>query len=62
MTSTTGGFLKSFKARLQINNVTDRNVILLKSAKATAGAFNPLTSTFNPLTPRGYFLTVSSEF
>ena len=56
------GFLKSFKARLQINNVFDRNVILLKSAKATAGALNPLTSTYNPLTPRGYFLTVSTEF
>jgi iron complex outermembrane receptor protein len=57
-----GAFLRSFKARLQINNVFDRNVILLKSPKATAGVLNPLTSTFNPLTPRGYFLTVSSEF
>ena len=55
-------FLKSFKARLQINNLFDRDVILLKSAKATAGAFNPLTSTFNPLTPRAYFLTISGEF
>ena len=57
-----GAFLRSFKARLQINNLFDRNVVLLKSAKATAGALNPLTSTYNPLTPRGYFLTVSSEF
>ena len=57
-----GGFLKSVKARLQVNNLFNRDVILLKSAKATAGAFNPLTSTFNPMTPRGYFLTVSSEF
>ena len=57
-----GGFLKSYKARLQINNAFDRNVVLIKSVKATAGAYNPLTSTFNPLTPRGYFLTVSTEF
>jgi len=57
-----GGFLKSFKARLQINNLFDRNVILIKSAKATAGALNPLTSTYNPLVTRGYFLTVSGEF
>jgi outer membrane receptor protein involved in Fe transport len=57
-----GSFLKSIKARLQINNLFDRDVILIKSAKATAGALNPLTSTFNPLTPRGYFLTVSGEF
>src|SRR5581483_10101493 len=56
------GFLKSYKVRLQIDNLTDRDVILLKSPKATAGALNPLTSTYNPLTPRGYFLTVSSEF
>jgi iron complex outermembrane receptor protein len=56
------GFLKSLKARLQINNLFDRDVILLKSAKATAGALNPLTSTYNPLTPRGLFLTVSAEF
>ena len=57
-----GGFLKSFKARLQINNLFDRDVLLIKSAKATAGALNPLTSTYNPLVTRGYFLTVSSEF
>ncbi len=57
-----GGFLRSYKARLQVNNLFDRDVIRLKSAKATAGKFNPLTSTFNPLTPRGYFLTVSTEF
>ncbi len=57
-----GGFMKSFKARLQINNLFDRDVVLLKAAKVTAGALNPLTSTYNPLTPRGYFLTVSSEF
>jgi iron complex outermembrane receptor protein len=56
------GFLKSFKARLQINNLFDRDVILIKSAKATAGALNKLTSTYNPLVTRGYFLTVSSEF
>ena len=55
-------FLKSYKARLQVNNVFNRDVILLKSPKATAGALNPLTSTYNPLTPRGYFLTVSGEF
>jgi len=57
-----GSFLKSFKARLQINNLFDRDVILIKSAKATAGALNVLTSTYNPLVARGYFLTVSTEF
>ncbi len=57
-----GSFLKSYKIRLQVNNLFDRKVILLKSAKATAGAFNPLTSTYNPLTPIGFFLTVSTEF
>jgi hypothetical protein len=46
----------------QINNLFDRDVILLKAPKASAGAFNPLTSTYNPLVGRGYFLTVSSEF
>lgn len=55
-------FFKSFKLRLQINNLTNRDVILLKSPKATSGAFNPLTSTYNVLTPRGYFLTGSLEF
>jgi iron complex outermembrane receptor protein len=55
-------FLKSYKARLQVNNLFNRDVILIKSAKATAGALNRLTSTYNPLTPRGYFLTVSTEF
>jgi iron complex outermembrane receptor protein len=57
-----GGFIKSYKARLQINNLFDRDVILLKSARATAGAFNPLTSTYNPIVTRGYFLTLSGEF
>ena len=57
-----GGFLKSYKVRLQVDNIFDRNVILLKSAKATAGALNPLTSTYNPLTPIGFFLTVSGQF
>jgi len=57
-----GNFLKSYKVRLQINNLFDRNVILLKSAKATAGVLNPLTSTYNPLVTRGYFLTFSTEF
>ncbi|MCX6955086.1 MAG: TonB-dependent receptor [Verrucomicrobia bacterium] len=56
------GFLKSYKARLQINNLFNRDVILLKAAKATAGKLNPLTSTYNPLVTRGYFLTVSTEF
>lgn len=55
-------FMKSYKIRLQVNNLFDRKVILLKSAKATAGAFNPLTSTYNPLTPIGFFLTVSGQF
>jgi outer membrane receptor protein involved in Fe transport len=57
-----GAFLKSIKVRLQINNLFNRDVILMKAAKATAGAVNLQTSTFNPLTPRGLFLTVSTEF
>ena len=57
-----GSFLKSYKLRLQVDNIFDRNVILLKSAKATAGALNTLTSTYNPLTPIGFFLTVSGQF
>jgi hypothetical protein len=59
---TPGAFLKSLKVRLQINNLFNRDVILMKSAKATAGAINLQTSTFNPLTPRGMFLTVATEF
>ena len=55
-------WLKSYKARLQVNNLFDRDVILLKSPKAAGGAINPLTSTYNPLTPRGYFFTLSGEF
>lgn len=57
-----GTMLRSYKIRLQVNNLFDRDVRLLKSAKATAGALNPLTSTYNPLVTRGYFLTVSGEF
>ena len=57
-----GTMLRSYKLRLQVNNLFDRDVRLLKSAKATAGALNPLTSTYNPLVTRGYFLTVSGEF
>lgn len=57
-----GSFLKSYKFRLQINNLADRDVVLMKSAKATAGAVNRLTSTYNPLTPRAWFFTLSGEF
>ena len=57
-----GTMLRSYKLRLQVNNLFDRDVRLLKSAKATAGVYNPLTSTYNPLVTRGYFLTVSGEF
>jgi iron complex outermembrane receptor protein len=57
-----GSFLKSYKIRLQVNNLLDRKVSLLKSAKATSGAFNPLTSTYNSLTPIGFFLTASGQF
>jgi iron complex outermembrane recepter protein len=57
-------FFKSYKARLQINNVFDCDIILLKSPKAIKGTTtqDPLASTYNPLTPRGYFLTLSAEF
>jgi outer membrane receptor protein involved in Fe transport len=58
----TNSFLKTYKVRLQVNNLFDRKVNLLKSAKATAGVFDPLTSTYNPLTPIGFFLTVSGQF
>ncbi len=59
------GFLRSFKARLQISNLFDRNVAQLKSPKAVTGSptvLNPLTSTYNLQTPRSYFFTVSGEF
>ena len=36
--------------------------VMLAVAAATAGAVNRLTSTYNPLTPRGVFLTVSGEY
>jgi iron complex outermembrane recepter protein len=57
-----GRFIKSYKFRLQVNDLFDREVQLLKSPKFTNGVFNPLTSTYNPLTPRDYFLTISGEF
>jgi len=50
-------FIKSYKIRLQTNNIFNRDVLLLKAPKA-----NPLTSTYNPLTLRDYFLTISTEF
>ncbi|NBQ58545.1 MAG: TonB-dependent receptor [Opitutaceae bacterium] len=55
-------FLKSYKIRLQVNNLFDRKINLVKSAKYVAGAFDPLTSTYNLLTPIGFFLTVSGQF
>ena len=57
-----GSFMKSYKIRLQVDNLFDRKVILLKSAKATAGVLNTLTSTYNPLTPIGFFLTLSGQY
>ena len=58
-----GSFLKSFKARLQVTNLFDREMQTLAKPKALSlGVLNPLTSTYNVYTPRGYFLTVSSEF
>ncbi len=59
------GFIKSIKARLQINNLFDRDVAQLKSPKAVSGSptvLNPLTSTYNLQTLRSYFLTLSGEF
>lgn len=55
-------FLKSYKVRLQVNNLFDRKINLVKSAKYVGGAFDPLTSTYNLLTPIGFFLTVSGQF
>jgi len=57
-----GGFLKSFKFRLQVNDLFDRQVQLMKSPKFTSGVLNPLTTTYSVLTPRDFFLTVSGEF
>ena len=52
-----GSFLHSIKFRLQINDLFNREVQLLKSPNA-----NPLNSTYSVLTPRDYFFTVSGEF
>ncbi|SDS02687.1 TonB-dependent receptor [Opitutus sp. GAS368] len=51
------GFLHSYKVKLQVDNILDRKVELLKSVNA-----NPLNSTYNVLVPRDYYLTVSAEF
>ncbi len=58
-----GSFLKSVKARLQVTNIFDQKINTLAKPKATTvGVLNPLTSTYNVIPTRGYYLTVSSEF
>ncbi len=52
-----GSFVHSVKARLQVDDLFNRKVQLLKSPKT-----NPLSSTYSVLTPRDLFLTVSAEF
>ncbi|HTB80930.1 MAG TPA: TonB-dependent receptor [Opitutaceae bacterium] len=52
-----GSFIHSVKIRLQVNDLFNRQVQLLKAPKA-----NPLNSTYSVLTPRDYFLTVSGQF
>jgi iron complex outermembrane receptor protein len=52
-----GMFIKSIKLRLQIDDVFDRKVNLLKKPNA-----NPLLATYTVLVPRAYFLTVSGGF
>ncbi len=52
-----GYFLKSVKFRLQVNDLFNRQVQLLKKPSA-----NPLSSTYSVLTPRDWFFTLSGEF
>ena len=50
-------FIKSVKVRMQITDLFDRQVNLLKKPNA-----NPLLSTYSALTPQGMFLTVSGQY
>lgn len=50
-----GGFLHSFKVKVQVNNLLDQHVQVLDSLKSNVGFFNVLPT-------RNYFLTVSGEF
>lgn len=50
-------FIKSVKVRLQIADIFNREVNLLKKPNA-----NPLLSTYTVLAPRSVFLTISAEY
>lgn len=52
-----GNFIKSVKLRMQLTNLTNRDVRLLSTYNA-----NPLLSQYNVLTPRAVFFTVAGEF
>ncbi len=52
-----GSFLHSLKFRLQINDLFNREVQLIKTPNV-----NPMLTTYSVLTPRAYFFTVSGEF
>ena len=52
-----GYFIKSVKAHLQLTNLFNRNVLLLKSPNAVIA-----NEAFTVLVPRGVFFTVTGEF
>ncbi len=52
-----GYFIKSIKARMQITNLFNRDVKLLKAPNATVA-----NQAYTPLVPRGVFFTVTGEF
>jgi iron complex outermembrane receptor protein len=57
----TGGFVRSFKIRLQVSNLFNEKVQVLDSVSSSA--VTAYTSdAFNVLPVRNYFLTVSAEF
>ena len=55
------GFIRNFKARLQISNVFNQKVQVLDSIDANPANFYTKDA-FNVLPERSYFLTVSAEF
>ena len=55
------GFIRNFKARLQISNIFNQKVQVLDSIDANPANFYTKDA-FNVLPERSYFLTVSAEF
>jgi hypothetical protein len=52
-----GYFIKSVKAHVQVTNLFNRDVLLLKAPNA-----NPASLAYTILVPRGVFFTVTGEF